>query len=909
MPDTPLFATAPYALLGLARNLAVVVLGVLFYCSLKDLVRRWPRGVHQLMESLLFALLILVTMAEPLLIGSGYRLDSRGALIGTAVLFAGPIVGLATALVAGFYCFWIGGVAAPSGVLSIALSYLAALAVWARLSAQRQPPALRHLLLLGLLLALCALAGAAALPSTEPRLSILGPAFLPALFFVPLATLVLGAVILRAEEVRSLADALADSEARLRTVIQHFPQPIAIRDREGRYVLLNPAAERESGIPVQALLGKTRAFLQQHLQVETSLEGIDEEVLRTGKVVRFGPLSGVIKGEKHWAIGWNFPIFNASGAIEAIGGTMIDVTDLIAAREALERREATLNRHQKALLDIVRSSVFTGRRFQEALGAITKLAGEAMQVERTAIFRIEYSEGVQRCLALWERGAARHGSSPDLPLEEYGWLGEELGRERVLAIDNALSEPRLALRREQYRALDLRSLLVAAVYVEGQMRGHLDFDAIGESRRWSAEEIAFARSVADLVAHVLLEREREELQLQLQQAGKMEAIGQLAGGVAHDFNNLLASIQGFAGFLVQDLAPGSEQSRFAQRILRAGERGKGLVAQILAFARSQPIERRLVDLGAVLRESQELLAGSLPATTRLAFEYPGDPVAVDGSEAQLGQVVVNLCINAHDALGGKPGVVTVNLTRFSPGDDEARRFARRQAGRVIVGRLDPQRAYARIMVSDAGPGIPAELVGRIAEPFFTTKERGRGTGLGLAVVHGIVTSYDGAYSIESTPGAGTKVSVYLPLAPGRTPAASSGPPGPHALHGRERVLVVDDEEDLTDTLAIGLQRLGYEVVGVDDPLAALGAMEENPRAWDVVVTDQVMPGMPGLTLIGKLKALSPNLHIILCSGFADGASEQSAKQAGADAFFLKPVSPEQIAAQIRAMMAANTHTI
>jgi CheY-like chemotaxis protein len=280
----------------------------------------------------------------------------------------------------------------------------------------------------------------------------------------------------------------------------------------------------------------------------------------------------------------------------------------------------------------------------------------------------------------------------------------------------------------------------------------------------------------------------------------------------------------------------------------------------------------------------------LPTTRRLAFR-PGDqPLLVEGNEAELGQLIINLCLNAHDAMGADPGEITVALSKIRPGDADYKRA-------LLVGGLAGERAYARLDVTDVGAGILPENLPRVFEPFFTTKERGRGTGLGLAVVHGIITSYDGACGVVSRPGHGTRFSVYLPLA---RCGATSSPEAPRRgdVRGRERILVVDDEVDITDMLSIGLERLGYEVAAVNDPLDAMEVIAEEPAAWHAVIVDHLMPRMQGAVLAAKMKALRPEIIVILCTGLDDGTVQAQAGSA-IDAFFPKPVEPEQLAAAIR----------
>jgi len=535
------------------------------------------------------------------------------------------------------------------------------------------------------------------------------------------------------------------------------------------------------------------------------------------------------------------PIFDAEGRFLGYRGTASDVT----ARSAAEARvrELSLAVEQSpagiAIVDQAGRIVYSNRMFRR----ITGLGETDRRVAMTSFLP----------QASWQRlsAAARQG---------------EVGREEVSAQRSS---------QESFWAL---------VSVAG----------IG------ASDGSFGRLVValeDTTQEKAAQQEREELQLRLQQTGKMEAIGRLAGGIAHDFNNLLGAMMGFAQFLADDLPSGSESSKHAERILRICERGKDLVEQLLAFARARDTERGVLDLAAVLESCRDLLETSLPSSSKLVFESGAGPLPVYGNEGQLSQVLLNLCLNAKDALGGEPGTVTVELSRVRPDRD-----TRRKVERFGSGRLDLAREYARIAVTDTGVGMDAAIRARIFEPFFTTKELGRGTGLGLAVVHGIVTSYGGVICVESEPGAGSTFEIYLPL--------EDGPPVEKArrlaeqveVRGRERILVVDDDPDLVQVLTIGLNRLGYEVLSLTDPAKALRVFSEDPELWDVVVSDQVMPGMAGLMLVGKLKALRPELRAILYTGFDEGVTERSASDHGVDTLLRKPIGPRQLAAHIRKLM-------
>ncbi len=398
--------------------------------------------------------------------------------------------------------------------------------------------------------------------------------------------------------------------------------------------------------------------------------------------------------------------------------------------------------------------------------------------------------------------------------------------------------------------------------------------------------------------------ERRRFEARLQQSAKMEAIGQLAGGVAHDFNNILGAIIGFAGFLKQDLPETSPQHGFAERILDACGRGKLLVEQISDFARARAIERGVIDLGHILMQHREEFGDLLPDNVTLNLQAAEIPLPINGNAVQIGQLITNLVLNARDAMGGAPGVIDLTVVRAPIDEIEMLRRGTEGPNERIFGEVQSGREYSRLRVKDTGAGIRPEILDRIFEPFFTTKGRQRGTGLGLAVVHGVVESLGGICHVRSTLGKGTAFSIYFLLAEHQISADRLGKAAPQGLRGTERVLIVDDERDIADILCIGLSRLGYETVGVNDPLEALAAIREDPRAFDLVITDQVMPGLRGLDLIKSLKGIRPDLKTLLCTGYSDGATEEIAREMGADGFFRKPVDAHRIAAGIRSVMVA-----
>ena len=398
--------------------------------------------------------------------------------------------------------------------------------------------------------------------------------------------------------------------------------------------------------------------------------------------------------------------------------------------------------------------------------------------------------------------------------------------------------------------------------------------------------------LSDVTERNLALAERTKLEERLQQVAKLEAIGQLAGGVAHDFNNILGAITGFAGFISQDAATDSQNRDFAQRILSASKRGKEMVDQIMAFAEARTVTHGVANLGRAIQTGRDHLMSSMHPGAMLEIELPDAPLLVRGNEVQIGQLITNLVSNARDALGGGGGVIEIKCEP-APDAEVARLTGfSNTPNQRLVGEPMAGRRYGRLSVSDSGCGIPTAILDRIFEPFFSTKGRQRGTGLGLAVVHGVIRAHDGFCHVRSDAGKGTVFSIYLPLIESAMlPADLVGGDQPNPC----RVLIVDDEADMADMLTIGLERLGFQTVAVQNPLLALAAIEQDPAAFDTILTDQLMPGMRGTDLIREAKRVAPGLRAVLYTGHAEAMSEAEALALGADAVIYKPVEIQEVA--------------
>jgi PAS domain S-box-containing protein len=396
-------------------------------------------------------------------------------------------------------------------------------------------------------------------------------------------------------------------------------------------------------------------------------------------------------------------------------------------------------------------------------------------------------------------------------------------------------------------------------------------------------------TVSDVTEQKRAQDERDRLEQRLRHSQKMEAFGILAGGIAHDFNNILAAIIGFAEFAKSRAGEGVLQ-RPLQRILDAGLRGRELVKQILTFARRSDQEKKPLRLDSLVTETLQLLRASLPSTIDIQCRVSSGPGLVLADRGQLQQVLMNLATNAAQAMPGQGGTVTIEVseTIFPSASD------------VPDPTMSPG-AYMRLSVTDTGKGMTPEVIDRIFDPFFTTKKPGEGTGLGLSVVQGIVQGHGGAVFAQSRLNEGSTFSVYLPkldLKDFMVPEEEEQPvPG-----GKERILFVDDEEALTEAAHDMLGDLGYRVTATTSPNAALGFFRENPDGFDLLITDQTMPGLTGLELVREVLALRRDLPVILCTGYSNLVTGDTAREAGVRAFATKPLVKAELGRMVRRVL-------
>ena len=400
---------------------------------------------------------------------------------------------------------------------------------------------------------------------------------------------------------------------------------------------------------------------------------------------------------------------------------------------------------------------------------------------------------------------------------------------------------------------------------------------------------AISERLGQIIERKQAEEEKQKLETQLVQAQKMEAIGTLAGGIAHDFNNILMGILGHADLAKMKLAEDSEAIDNLNQLKNAGNRAKRLIQQILAFGRMGEQEKIPLSLTPLIKEALKFLRSTLPTSIEIRDYIEADPGIIEADATQIHQIVMNLCTNAGHAMGEEGGTLDVKLIRV-----EVDRQTASQHHELHDG------PHVRLTVTDTGCGMDSETLEHIFDPYFTTKEVGEGTGLGLSVVHGIVKTHGGAITVESEPEKGTTFHVYFPVIEkdAETQEEDEGP----LPTGNERILFVDDEQMILDIGKGILGELGYDVITKKCSVEGLELFRAEPDRVDLIITDMTMPKMTGDQLARELMKVRPDIPIIICTGFSPKISEEQAKEIGIKAFAMKPLVRRNMANVVRKVL-------
>ena len=399
--------------------------------------------------------------------------------------------------------------------------------------------------------------------------------------------------------------------------------------------------------------------------------------------------------------------------------------------------------------------------------------------------------------------------------------------------------------------------------------------------------------VEDITEVRMAEQNRQRLESQLRQAQKMEAIGTLAGGIAHDFNNILGAIIGYSEMAIYDTEKGSMVHHNMEQVLKAGHRAKDLVKQILAFSRKSEQDKKIILITPIIKEVLKLLRASLPTTIEIREHIDPSLGAIFADPTQIHQVMMNLGTNSAHAMENSGGLLDVSASNVDLDADNAEQYSGLAPGR-----------YIRLVVSDSGHGIDSETLERIFDPYFTTKTKDKGTGMGLAVVHGIVKGHSGGIKVASKPGQGTLFEILIPRTASElqfdTIEMNSLPTG------NEHILFIDDEETLIDLGKNMLSKLGYQVTARTSSIDALEAFKTTPDRFDLIISDMTMPGMTGDMLANEIIKIRPDIPIIICTGFSEQLSEKKINTLGIKGLLMKPLTINELAKTVRKVLDKST---
>jgi len=653
------------------------------------------------------------------------------------------------------------------------------------------------------------------------------------------------------KEHRQTEIALSESETRLSHIIMGSPVPTFVIDNDHIITHWNTALERVSGISGSQIVGTKNQWMpfyskKRPVMADLIIDKVPEEKMANyykGMYKKSKNVENAYEAEDffpdmdehgRWLFFTAAPLLNSSGNTIGAVETLQDISARKEAETALRESESKFR------------SIFDNK------GTATCLFGED-GVIRECNQKFEELSGYLKTDIINKMKWANFFAEEDI---------EKMQRYHDQRSKGTESPPSQYETRIINKAGQVKTVII-------------NVSLIGEKR---------IVSVTDITERKLAETENEKLHKRLAQSQKMEAIGSLAGGIAHDFNNILGAIIGYTELAKMDKVDNEKKGKHLNKVLTAADRAKELVHQILTFSRQTEQEIRPLKLKLIIKEVLQLLRASLPSTIEIQSDINNESIIM-GDWTQIHQVILNLCTNAGHAMQENGGTLYVGLTNKRLGPN----FTSNDPDLSINN-------YVKIIVKDTGHGIPPELIERLFEPFFTTKGPGEGTGMGLAVVHGIVKSMKGEIVVESFLGKGSSFSVYLPVV--QDMAETDVPKEDNFAKGCGHILFVDDEPAIVDIGKLMLTKLGYHVTTRTSAIEALEAFKSNPDKFDLVLTDMTMPQMTGEKLAREIISIRKEMPIIISTGFSSVMTEEKALKLGVKGLLMKPFVLSELAGVI-----------
>jgi len=950
------------SVIGMINNAALLLALCLLYDMLAFKIKERKSIIQQIITGIILGAIGLAIMSNPWSFGHGIVFDTRSVLLVISGFFFGTIPVIFAVLVTGIFRFITGGAGVWTGIAVIVTSGAIGL-VWREcLHKGNQKISLSELYLIGVVVHVAMLGWMFLLP-WKIAIEVLSRISFPVMLIYPVATAILGNLMVISEKRRQAQEALLVSEARLRVITDSAKDAIIMMDPEGRVTFWNPAAVQIFGFTSDEALGRNLHQLIAPQRYHADHHAAFSKFKQTGQGAAIDAtldLEACHKNGHEIAVGLSLSALCLEGGWHAVG-IVRDNTARKQAEEVLRENQEDLKEAQQiAMLGNWRLNIKSNQVVWS--GELYKMFGfdptlpPPPYTEHMKLFTSESWEKLSAAL----QNTKDKGTSYDLELEiiridgSHGWIwahGMAVLDEKkeIIALrgvaqdisDRKQSEDDLQESEARFKALHNASFGGIAIHDKGiildcnqglseitgystdeligmngllliseKTRGLVSqniqdgyekpYEAMGLRKnnveyplRLEGRNIPYkgknVRVVEfrDITEQKRQEEEKSQLENKLHQSQKMEAVGQLAGGVAHDFNNMLGVIIGYSEMILEQVDPSQQYRAELEQIQKAAKRSAGLTRQLLTYARKQTVAPRVLDLNETVEGMLNMLRRLIGENINLVW-MPGPGLwQINMDPSQIDQILANLCVNARDAIAGV-GKLTVE-TENATFDME---YCATHAG-ALPGE------YVRIAVSDTGSGMDKETLAHIFEPFFTTKNVGEGTGLGLATVYGAVKQNNGFINAHSEPGQGTSFTIYLPRHVETTTETRAPAPAEPVLRGNEIVILVEDEPILLQMTKTILEHLGYIVLTAGSPSEAIILSSEYAGRIHLLVTDVIMPEMNGRQLSARLLENRPEMKCLFMSGYsANIIASQGVLKEGLS-FVQKPFSKKELAIKVR----------
>jgi signal transduction histidine kinase/PAS domain-containing protein/ActR/RegA family two-component response regulator len=587
---------------------------------------------------------------------------------------------------------------------------------------------------------------------------------------------------------------------------------------------------------------------------------------------------------------------DVDGRTIRVYGANLDITERKRAAAEVVAMNERYARQEAALTSLMRRYAAAPDDFTPIVRDVTEVVARTLEVAQVSVWRHDDRGTSTRCLDLFQWPAGEHSSGMELTEEACPAFFSSLASSDVIAAHDAQHDSRtIELVTDHLAPYGITSMMSVAIRSQGTTVGVLSCKHTGGPRRWTPDEQTFAIAIANFLSAITAQVERQRLEQQLRQSQKLEAIGQLAGGVAHDFNNILTVILGRAEEVSMDARLPNDLREAIADLSQNAERASALTRQLLTFSRRHTIQVRDVDMNGVVENLTRMLDRILGEDVVVEFHYASRPAFVRADPGMIEQVLLNLAVNARDAmpLGGQ---LTIETSVVEAHGDPS-------------GPVRPLGTWVCLQVTDTGSGISSDNLPHIFEPFFTTKDVGKGTGLGLATSYGIVQQHGGWIEVDSQVDRGTTFRVFFPhVAPPVVETPGPGPASP-SPRGDETILVVEDEDGVRALVIKVLETLGYRLLQASSGPRAIDVWREHGPGIDMLITDIVMPdGMNGIELAERLRRSRPSLKVIYTSGYLADVSRDDIPSRDTDAYLAKPFSLPELARLVRRTLDAREPT-